>query len=209
MNIKKIIKETLLLEIGEANVDPFIWKLSNKTDDFYIYEFKTAGGSNLNINVTFYKLSPKMMSNLVDRDRRLPTEAINLIKKNPNGYWDIEFTVEEDRGSALDNPYLTISRSEFKSDKIELFKILSTLNKIVNDFLYKEKNVRGITFKPVNRKRGMLFLTYFKKLLPDAQKMVTHYGVHIIVLDKNLNKVDTRLKKQSYLDRKTFGDDEY
>jgi len=75
--------------------------------------------------------------------------------------------------------------------------------------LYKEKNVRGLTFKPVNRKRGMLFLTYFKKLLPDAQKMVTHYGVHIIVLDKNLNKVDTRLKKQSYLDRKMFGDDEY
>lgn len=149
------------------------------------------------------------MSNLVDRDRRLPEEAINLIKKNPTGYWDVEFTVEEDRGSALDNPYLTISKSEFKSDKIELFKILSTLNKIVNDFLYKEKNVRGLTFKPVNRKRGMLFLTYFKKLLPDAQKMVTHYGVHIIVLDKNLNKVDTRLKKQSYLDRKTFGDDEY
>jgi len=81
MNIRKIIKETLLLEIGEANVEPFMWKLANKTDDFYIYEFKTAGGSNLNINVTFYKLSPKMMSNLVDRDRRLPEEAINLIKK--------------------------------------------------------------------------------------------------------------------------------
>ena len=123
MNIRKIIKETLLLEIGEANVEPFMWKLANKTDDFYIYEFKTAGGSNLNINVTFYKLSPKMMSNLVDRDRRLPEEAINLIKKNPTGYWDVEFTVEEDRGSALDNPYLTISKSEFKSDKIELFKI--------------------------------------------------------------------------------------
>jgi hypothetical protein len=209
MSIIKIIKETLLLEVGEANVDPFIWKLANKTDDFYIYEFKTAGGSNVTINVTFYRLSPKMMANLVDRDRRLPDDAINLVKKNPKGYWDVEFAVEEDRGSAIDNPYITISKSEFKSDKIELFKILSTLNKIVNDFLNKQKDVRGLTFKPVTKKRGTVFLTYFKKLLPDTQKMVTHHGVHIIVLDKNLGKVDTRLKKQSYLDRKSFGDEEY
>ena len=141
MNIKKIIKETLFFESAEANAKPYIWKSISQKGDLYMYEFVTAGGSNLKIIVTFFKLDYKMMSSLVDRDSRLPKETINLIKNNPQGYWDVEFSVDESGGSTLDNPYITISKSEFKSELIEFYRIAATLSKIVNDFLSKKPNI--------------------------------------------------------------------
>ena len=208
MNIKQIIKESLLNEIGESNAKPYLWKLEATHEELYLYEFVTVGGSNVKITVTFFKIGPKMMIGLVNKDRRLPDDAINLIKDNPNGFWDIEFSISDPKTGAVDEPYATISKSQYKSDLQEFYRILATLNKIVLDFISKEK-VRGLTFKPVSKKRGVVFLKYFNTHLPNAQKIITYEGVYIIILDKNTKNVDTGLKKQSYLSRKIYGPDEY
>ena len=173
--IKKIVKESLLKEVGDASAQPYKWKFDrDSSKDKVSYKFKTEGGSKLTIVVSFHLLSPWQLHNLFsDEDtKKLMNRHERLFyTKNPYYYWDTEFVVTEHKGKDLDwgtDQSMTISGSEYKTDKSEVFRIMATISGIVKDFISKNK-VRGFAFRPASDKRGSMFVRYFQQQLPQAK----------------------------------------
>lgn len=173
--IKKIVKESLLNEVGDASARPYKWKFDKSSSNHQVsYKFKTEGGSKLTIVVSFHLLSPWQLHNLFNDDDTKKTVNRGeraFYNKNPYYYWDTEFIVTEYKGKDLKwgvDRSMTISGSEYKTDKSEIFRIMATLSEIVKDFISKNK-VRGFAFRPASDKRGTMFVRYFQQQLPHAK----------------------------------------
>lgn len=173
--IKQIVKESLLKEVGDASAQPYQWKLvkgDNKTK--ISYSFKTKGGSKLTIVISFHLLDPWQLHNLFrdeDNKKQLNRHERLFYTKNPYYYWDTEFSVTEYKGKDLEwgtDQSMTISKSEYKSDKTEVFRIMSTIAQIIKDFIDKNK-VRGFAFRPASDKRGAMFIRYFQQQIPHSK----------------------------------------
>lgn len=190
MDIKKIIKESLLNEIGEASTEPYLWKLeweSRSTNrDMVQYSFITVGGSNLKILVSFHLLHPQLMVQICDDDLMMDKEDVDFIISNPYYYWDTEFEVTEHDGEDLyGNSHITISGSEYKTEKVEVFRIMSTLSMIVKNMMSTNK-VRGFAFKPASTSRGTIFNRFFKKQLPHSKIIGTDDEGFVVVVNDSI-----------------------
>jgi len=162
--IKQIIKESLLNEIGDASAQPYKWELDKgSSDDTIGYNFKTKGGSRLTIQVSFHLLRPNQVIDLFSDETKMKRSEKLFYINNPHYYWDTEFSVTKHKGEPI-----TISDSKFKSDKVEVFRIMSTISVIIKDFIGHNK-VRGFAFRPASDSRSKMFIKYFQQQLPNAK----------------------------------------
>jgi hypothetical protein len=173
--IKQIVKESLLNEVGNASAQPYKWRSIDGYNNTQIsYGFKTKGGSKLTIVVSFHLLDPSQLRDLftnVDYKKQISKQERLFYTENPYYYWDTEFSVTEYKGKDLDwgtDKSMTISASDYKTDKNEIFRIMSTIAQIVKDFIGKNK-VRGFAFRPASDKRGAMFVRYFQQQLPNPK----------------------------------------
>jgi hypothetical protein len=187
MNIKQIIRETLILEIGDASAKPYKWKLDKKEEDFFAYTFKTKG-SKVTIEVTFHLLAPWQITNLTNSSKTISRSDRNYYDKNDSFYWDTEFSLIQHKGEDIifsQDPTVTISDSKFKTDKVEIYRIMSTLSEITKD-LIKNTKVRGFAFRPANESRGRIFIKYFQKQVPKSKITELESGATIITTDETI-----------------------
>lgn len=193
--IKQIIKESLLNEVGDASAQPYFWKLGkDSSNDKVNYHFKTKGGSKLTIEVSFILLAPRQIIDLFsDEDRMKRKEKLFYIN-NPYYYWDSEFKVTKYKDEDLDYDIegsMTISKSEYKTDKVEVFRIMATISSIIKDFIKRNK-VRGFAFRPASDSRSRVFMKYFQQQIPNAKilQLEDPHGFHapatIITTDENV-----------------------
>ena len=180
MLIKRIIKESLLNEVGTATAEPYRWRLTKASEDYVSYKFKTSGGSNLIIEVNFQLTKPFQFEKM---------GVIEMVE-HPYYYWDTEFSVMKykDREFWGDERSMTISASQYKSNKSEIFRIMSTLSAIVKDFIVIRK-VRGFVFRPATDSRGKLFIKYFEKQLPNSNITKFEDGGILITIDNSIKYV--------------------
>lgn len=196
MNIKQIIRETLILEIGDASAKPYKWKLETKEDDFFAYTFKTKG-SKVTIEVTFHLLEPWQITNLTNMSRLISKADRKYYRQNGYFYWDTEFSLTEHKGETIlfhQDPNVTISDSEFKTDKVEVYRIMSTLSEIAKDLIKKTK-VRGFAFKPASDSRGKMFIKYFQKQIPQSKVTQLENGATFITIDETITSPPPEPKK--------------
>ena len=180
MNIKKIIKESLLKEVGEASALPYKWRLKVFSDNSVAYRFKTRGGSDMLIEVNFVLIHPFLFDYL----------ETNI--DHPYYYWDTEFVVMGHKRNEYfcgDDKSMTISSSQYKTDKVEIFRIMSTISEIVKDFM-KIRKVRGFAFRPASDSRGNLFVKYFERQLPDSEIINLEDGAKVITVNKSIKYVE-------------------
>lgn len=181
MIIKKIIRESLLNEIGEASAMPYKWKLKENSDNAVAYRFKTKGGSNLLIEVNFILIHPFQLQNM------------DVEVEHPYYYWDTEFVVLKDKeGEEFwreDEKIMTISSSKYKTDKVEVFRIMATISEIIRDLMSIHK-VRGFAFRPASDSRGNLFVKYFERQLPDSEIINLEDGAKVITVNKSIKYVE-------------------
>lgn len=177
MNIRKIIKEALINEVGSATSQPYKWYLKKSDERSATYWFRTKGGSNLLIEANFFLTSPDAFETLGILDEF----------EHPYFYWDTEFVVLKDEKEDIPdyNKNMTISSSDYKSKNFELFRIMSTLSSIVKDFISIHK-VRGFVFKPASSSRGNLFTKYFQQQLPNAEIKVLNDEITIVTINDSI-----------------------
>lgn len=177
MLIKRIIKESLLNEVGTATAKPYKWRLKELNADSALYRFKTTGGSNLVIEVNFLLLHPFQFENMGVLDKI----------EHPYYYWDTEFLVVKHKDEEFwgDERSMTISKSPYKSERTEIFRIMSTLSEIVRDLISIRK-VRGFAFKPASDSRGKLFIKYFESQFPESDIMRFEEGATVITINDSL-----------------------
>lgn len=183
--IKTIIRESLLTEIGEGTAQPYEWRPSITTDSLAVYEFKTKGGSKVVINVSFHLNQPYVMFQVLgDRPKR-GSDGFDKVLDHPYYYWDTEFSVRSRKGVPVDDPNITISASKYKTDKVEIYRIMATLSQIIKH-LVSTKKVRGFTFRPASDSRGRIFQRYFESQIPNSEIVKTDSGATFITIDKNV-----------------------
>jgi len=183
--IKKIIKESLLLEVGEGTSQPYKWKLKDNMSDLVTYTFKTKGGSGLKIEVNFHLLRPYQLNNVLSSHSKSIKHHVEDVLSHPYYYWDTEFSAIESKNKPIDDPNMTISGSEYKTDKIEVYRIMATLSEIVKD-LMKIQKVRGFVFMPATDSRGRLFQRYFENQMPNVDILRRKDGATFITVDKDV-----------------------
>jgi len=183
--IKQIIKESLLLEIGEGTSQPYKWKLKINMPHLVGYAFKTKGGSGLKIEVSFHLVRPYSLNQLLISHRKALKHKVEDVLEHPYYYWDTEFSAVEFKDKPVDDPNITISASEYKTDKIEIYRIMSTLSEIVKD-LMKIQKVRGFVFMPATDSRGKLFQRYFENQIPGSEILRMENGATFITVDKSV-----------------------
>lgn len=183
--IKQIIKESLLLEIGEGTSQPYKWRLKINMPHLVSYSFKTKGGSGLNIQASFHLVQPYNLNTLLSSYPKKVKDKVEDVLEHPYYYWDVEFSATEFKDKPVDDPNLTISASEYKTDKIEVYRIMSTISAIVKDLMNIQK-VRGFVFMPASDSRGRLFLRYFENQIPGAEIIKMESGATFITVDKSV-----------------------
>jgi hypothetical protein len=126
------------------------------------------------------------MVQITDDDLQMNKDDVDFIISNPYYYWDTEFEVAEHDGEDFyDDSHITISGSEYKTEKVEVFRIMSTLSMIVKNMMSTNK-VRGFVFKPVSTSRGVIFNKFFKKQLPHSKIIGTDDEGFVVVVNDSI-----------------------
>jgi hypothetical protein len=198
-----------LEEIGDSSSRPYPWKETDLTphqisdiDDYHIdetmnfvkYEFKTEL-SKQDIEVSFNLIPQFSMNYIVSVSKTLKEDEKTFLLKDTSYYWDTNFGI---KNALPGSEYPTISK-EFRSEKHEVFRIMSTISEIVKDFISKNQ-VNGFAFrgvknendnsgtfdamfnaKPMANTRDKIFIKYFKSYFTDAKIMNLDGGTIITI----------------------------
>lgn len=185
IDIKTIIKESLLNEVGDASAQPYAWRRTENHKNMVIYRFRTKGGSKLNIDVSFHKLDALNIVNFINREDSLSIEDKRFYYQNPYFYWETEFG---------DDEHATISTTKHKTSKVEVFRIMATLSNIVKDMMDRKK-VRGFVFRPASDSRGNMFIRYFKEQIPESKVLRLDDGGTFVTVNHKIKYKPERGEK--------------